>query len=159
MPLQRLLSPRALPGLLIALLGVGLLLNNLGYVDIGGLRRFWPMLLVALGAQLAVNRNSRVLGGAAMVLGGALQLSELGWIDLRFDDLTRLWPLVLIAVGVNLVARQGGRDNMVGGGLLTAVGAYFLASNFGLISFSLWQLWPVAVIVVGFSMIYKALGR
>ena len=99
MTARSLLSPRALPGLLIAALGVLLLLNNLDVLDIGGLRRYWPLLLVALGVQIALDKGSRIAGVALIVVGAALQLSTLDLIDIDWKTVLRFWPVILIAVG------------------------------------------------------------
>lgn len=46
--------------------------------------------------------------------------------------------------------------NIVGGGILIALGAAFLAHNFGWLSFSaLWKFWPVILIALGLSMIFS----
>jgi len=44
--------------------------------------------------------------------------------------------------------------NKIGGWILIVLGAAFLASNLGWISFaSLWKFWPIVLIVLGMSMI------
>ena len=48
---------------------------------------------------------------------------------------------------------------LIGGGILVTLGAYFLASNFDLISFSVLELWPILVVLAGIEMLRKALGR
>ncbi|MCB9385562.1 MAG: hypothetical protein H6509_13180 [Bryobacterales bacterium] len=149
-------SPRVLPGLIIAALGALLLLNNFDILDIGQLRKLWPLLVVALGLHWAIEGNNKVLGGLVAAAGVALQLDKLGWVDVEWRELWRYWPVLLIAGGVGMMMQRGGRDNQFGGALLASIGAYLLASNLGWIQVEMWQLWPVAVILLGVAMIRKA---
>jgi hypothetical protein len=153
---SRWISPRALPGLIIAALGGLLLLHNFGVLDIGRAIKLWPMLLIAFGLHLAVEGRNKVFGALVVVAGVALQLDKLGWVDVEWRHMWRFWPVLLIAVGVGMMVQRSGRDNLFGGALVTSLGAYFLASNFNLIQIDLWQLWPVAVILLGIAMIRKA---
>ena len=49
--MKKLPSARIIPGLIILALGVALLLHNFDLVSFGELRKWWPMLVVALGVQ------------------------------------------------------------------------------------------------------------
>jgi hypothetical protein len=151
------IRPRALPGLVIAALGVLLLLHNFDVFSLGDLSRLWPMLFIAIGLQWAIEGRNKVFGALVAVTGVALQLDVLGWVDVRWRELWRFWPVLLIAVGVGMVIRRGDRDNVFGGALIAFLGVYFLASNFNLIRFDLWELWPVAVILLGIVMIRRAM--
>lgn len=155
--MKRLVSPRIIPGLIILALGVALLAHNFELVSFGELKKWWPMLVIALGVQWAVEGRNKLFGALAVVAGGALQLDTLGLVDVEWRRMWRFWPVLLIAVGLGMILQKGGRDNMFGGALIMSLGAYFLASNFGLIRFDVWQLWPVAVILLGVAMIRKAM--
>lgn len=159
MPVRNLLSPRVLPGLIVAAAGVTLLLNSFDIVDLGGITRFWPLLLVALGAHLALEGGNRTFGAIVAAVGVTLQLDNLGMLTISIRDVMRLWPVVLIALGVQMLIRPKGRDNSVGGIILLSLGSYFLARNFGLVDFGLQQLWPIAVIAAGVGMLRKAMTR
>ena len=159
MPVRNLLSPRVLPGLIVAAAGVILLLNSFDIVDLGGITRFWPLLLVALGAHLALEGGNRTFGAIVAAVGVTLQLDNLGMLTISIRDVMRLWPVVLIALGVQMLIRPKGRDNSVGGIILLSLGSYFLARNFGLVDFGLQQLWPIAVIAAGVGMLRKAMTR
>ena len=159
MPAKNLLSPRVLPGLVVAAAGVILLLNSFDIVNLGGLTRFWPLLLVALGAHLAIEGGNRVFGSILAAVGVALQLDNLGMLTINIRDVMRLWPVLLIALGAQMLIRPKGKDNSVGGIILLSLGAYFLARNFGMIDFGIQQLWPIAVIAAGVAMLRKAMAR
>jgi hypothetical protein len=159
MPAKILLSPRVLPGLVVAAAGVILLLNSFDILDLGGIARFWPLLLIALGAHLALEGGNRTFGIIVAAIGVALQLDNLGMLTIDIRDVMRLWPVVLIALGAQMLIRPKGKDNSVGGIILLSLGSYFLARNFGLIDFGLQQLWPIAVIAAGVGMLRKAMAR
>lgn len=159
MPAKNLLSPRVLPGLVVAAAGVILLLNSFDIVDLGGIARYWPLLLIALGAHLALEGGNRTFGVIVAAVGVVLQLDNLGMLNINIRDVMRLWPVVLIALGVQMLIQPKGKDNSVGGIVLLSLGSYFLARNFGLIDFGLQQLWPIAVIAAGVAMLRKAMAR
>jgi hypothetical protein len=47
-------------------------------------------------------------------------------------------------------------SNKIGGWILIAVGALFLAHNFGLLSFhAIWKWWPVLLIALGASIVFR----
>jgi len=95
-------------GVAIALVGLVILLDNLGIVAAKNLYRFWPMILVAFGVMYFFSRGSRVWGAMLTVFGLLLQLDHLGIINLTWG---MIWGLGWIAVGVavmwgSLVARR-----------------------------------------------------
>jgi hypothetical protein len=159
MPAKNLLSPRVLPGLVVAAAGVVLLLNSFDIVDLGGIARFWPLLLIAFGAHLALEGGNRTFGAIVAAVGVTLQLDNLGMLTINIRDVMRLWPALLIALGAQMLIRPKGKDNSVGGIILLSLGSYFLARNFGLIEFGIQQLWPIAVIAAGIGMLRKAMAR
>ena len=153
---SRFVSPRALPGLVVAALGALLLLHNFDVLDIGRASKLWPLLVIAGGLQWAIQGRNKVFGGLVVATGAALQVDTLGWVDVEWRQMWRFWPVLLIAVGLGMILQRGGRDNAFGGALIASLGAYFLASNFHLIRIDVWQLWPIAVILLGVAMIRKA---
>lgn len=99
--------------IVLILLGVLFLLNTLGLTEFG-LDRFWPLILIALGAwlfarnwglagsscsgcQCARCRTRRIMGPAMLVTIGALfLLQNLHESSLGFH---RTWPVILLVVG------------------------------------------------------------
>src|SRR6185436_12494563 len=108
------LTPRLLVGLAIALFGVVLVLDRLNLAVAGQVLRFWPAVIIAVGALLFV--QSRPVGGGAngvivMIIGAWLLLNSLGIVQVRFWEL--FWPIVLIGIGTMLVMqtlRRRSRD-------------------------------------------------
>jgi len=100
-----LLSARLIVGFGIALFGVVLVLDRLNLVSAGEVLRWWPVVLIALGA--VVFRQSRRAGGSGAngviltLVGAWFLLNSVGFLRVRFWDV--FWPLVLIAVGSMLV--------------------------------------------------------
>jgi predicted membrane protein len=87
-------------GALIVAAGVALLLDHMGFIYIGSLFRFWPMILIFFGVGHVFTPANRVWGVILLVVGAVLQLNNLGITHLRFAD---MWPIAIIAVGLLLM--------------------------------------------------------
>ena len=99
-----LMTPRLIVGLAIALFGVVLVLDRLNLVVADQALRWWPAVIVAIGAMIFA--QSRRIGGGingviVMLIGGWLLLNTLGILRVRFWEM--FWPLVLIGIGSVLV--------------------------------------------------------
>lgn len=87
-------------GALIVAAGVALLLDHLGFIVLGSLFRFWPMILVFFGVGHLFTPSSRAWGVILVSIGALLQLDKLGIIRFSFAE---MWPIAIIAVGVFLM--------------------------------------------------------
>jgi predicted membrane protein len=87
-------------GALIVAAGVALLLDHLGFIALGSLFRFWPMILVFFGVGNLFTRSSRAWGVVLILVGAVFQLNSLGITRIRLTD---LWPLAIIAIGLVLM--------------------------------------------------------
>jgi predicted membrane protein len=87
-------------GALIVAAGVVLLLDHLGFITIGSLFRFWPMILIFFGVGHLFAPSNRVWGLILIVVGAVFQLNNLGFTRIGFGD---LWPIAIIAVGLVLI--------------------------------------------------------
>lgn len=150
---------RILPGLLILLLGVLLLLDSLGVMSFGSVVTFWPLALVAFGVHVATGGGNRILGGLLALVGVALQVENLGWVDVRWRQVWNWWPLALMVVGILILLKPSKRENLFWGGAFTAVGAFYQGRHLGWFDVDLWALWPAAVIAAGIGMMRKAWGK
>jgi predicted membrane protein len=101
-----LMTPRLIVGLAIALFGVVLVLDRLNLVVADEALRWWPAVIVAVGA-LIFTQSRRIGGGVngiiIMVIGGWLLLNTLGVLRVHFWDM--FWPLILIGIGSVLVSQ------------------------------------------------------
>ena len=98
--------------LLLIALGALFLLGNLNIVpvDIG---TYWPVILIAIGAwRLLASRGRRLGFPIALIVVGAIFL-VLNLDVLPFGALGSIWPILLIAIGVVIAAGAifGGRRN------------------------------------------------
>lgn len=84
-------------GIILALIGLAFLLNNMGYISIGYLWRFWPLLIVLVGIFHVTSRERRLWGIFLMAGGVLLQLNQLGITHFGW---AQFWPMVLIAIGL-----------------------------------------------------------
>jgi hypothetical protein len=92
---------RLFTGLVIVLLGAIFLADNLGFVDVGSIGRFWPAILILLGIGSIVRPGHR-RGGAWLLFLGVL-------FFLHTFDVFRLrdsWPLFIVAAGVGMIWRS-----------------------------------------------------
>ena len=104
-------TPHTFIGVSLALLGVVLTLDNLGFVDAQAVWRFWPILPMLIGVLYVVQgRQPREwLVGAGWLAGGtAFLLRALDVFQFRLADFL---PLLLVALGLKVLfgRRQRGR--------------------------------------------------
>jgi len=145
--------------LLILLLGVLLLLDSLDVMSLGSVILFWPLAVIAFGLHMATGGGNPILGGLVALIGAALQVEKLGWVDVRWREVWSYWPLLLMAGGILILLKPSKRENLFWGGAMVAVGAFYQGRNLGWFDVDLWALWPVAVIAAGIGMMRKALGK
>jgi hypothetical protein len=103
-----------------------------------------------------------LLGLAILVFGVLSLLSNVGVVDLHWND---LWPLTILGAGIAFelgffLNRQGNVGLLVPGGILTVIGAVFLiATVFGWDTIE--HLWPFFVLApaAGLFQLYLFGGR
>lgn len=91
---------RMLPGLVLVLIGTVILLDHMGILSIHQVWKFWPVILIVVGATRFLEPQNRVFGVLMMALGGLFLLGTLGYLRLTAAD---FWPIVLIAIGLGLI--------------------------------------------------------
>ncbi len=106
-------------GLILMVLGAIFLLDRQGLWDAGGLRSWWPLIVIAIAV-------GKLLGGDGGRRGNALWLLFVGvWLLVNTQHLFGLtwhdsWPILLIGFGVMLTGRallaRRGADQEVGDG-------------------------------------------
>ena len=94
------LNTRVLPGLILMIIGAAILLDHMGILSLDRLWRFWPMILIVVGAMRVMEPCSRVSGVLLMIVGTLFQLGTLGYLRITAAD---FWPIALIAIGVALI--------------------------------------------------------
>lgn len=102
-------------GLVIVTLGILFTLDNLRVIEARDYLRFWPVVLVAIGAvQVTQARSSaRVVGGGIWILlGGALLGRQMGLLPPNVRD---YWPLILVLLGGYVVWQSLNRPGPSGG--------------------------------------------
>jgi hypothetical protein len=97
------ITPHTAIGVSLALLGVVLTLDNLGFVKAGAVIRFWPLIPMLVGTAYVVQgRQLREwgIGVVWLLVGTAFLLRNL---DVFHFNLVDFLPLVLVAVGVKVI--------------------------------------------------------
>jgi predicted membrane protein len=100
------MTPRLIVGAAIALFGVVLVLDRLNLVFADEVLRWWPAVIIAVGALIFT--QSRQTGGGVngviiMIVGSWLLLNSVGILRVRFWEM--FWPMVLIGIGSVLVTQ------------------------------------------------------
>ncbi len=93
-------------GVILIGLGVIFLLQNLGMVDAGRPRDWWPVILIGFGVASLVapkDPGDSATGAAVAALGAFFLLRNFDVIDWRFQD---IWPAFLVVAGISLIARS-----------------------------------------------------
>lgn len=92
-------------GMVLIALGLVLALGQARILDLEGLGRFWPLLLIGIGIvkfRQPIEDGQRAVGAALLFAGGFFQvLSVLSW--------GRVWPLALVFLGGLLMWRAAAR--------------------------------------------------
>ena len=98
----RLNSALLVVGIGLVLLGCLLALEELTYFNFGGIRvmRFWPIIIIALGAVRLFESGFRSIGGWIITAVGALLLTH-NVTGRSMGDL--IGPFILVAVGIFIV--------------------------------------------------------
>ncbi|MGB2663960.1 MAG: DUF5668 domain-containing protein [Candidatus Acidiferrum sp.] len=91
---------RVLPGLMLVIIGTAILLDHMGILPVDRIWKFWPMILIFVGATRFLETRNRVFGLMLMIVGTLFQLSTLGYLHITVAD---FWPIILIAVGLGLI--------------------------------------------------------
>jgi predicted membrane protein len=90
----------AVVGGVVCLVGLLLLLDHLNIISVDHLWRFWPLILIAVGAAHLADPGRRPWGAVVLTVGVIFLLSSLN--ILRFDW-AELWPLAIIVAGGMMV--------------------------------------------------------
>jgi len=97
----------AIFGIVLTVLGVALLLDNLGYLEFRDIWKFWPVVFIAMGIGriLGSRRPSGWIWGGLFILAGALYLGRnLGYLSFHIDA-RLIGPLLLIGFGLMMLVR------------------------------------------------------
>ena len=96
-------------GALVVIVGVFLLLDNMGIVQVEHIWRFWPLFLIGLGLSKVLSSSewlAKVWGGVVAGVGLLLILENFGLFHINFN---LVWPLVVIGFGLSMLWRGVGR--------------------------------------------------
>lgn len=102
-------TPQFVIGVCLILFGVLLTLDRLQIVDAAESLRFWPVVLIALGGWIVLERGAtgRSLPGFVMIfIGSLLLLNTLGVVRVSVWEL--FLPLLIVLVGARLIMQTPG---------------------------------------------------
>ena len=142
-------------GVIVGLLGILFTLQNFGLLSLGDVQRFWPLLVVAVGLCRVFERSGRVEGLILLIVGGGVQLSNLGLFALPVHEVVRYWPLTVVAVGLWELALSQSIRAMVEGFAIASLGMWLQFSYFGVVHISSYRPWPLVLVAVGGLMVWR----
>jgi predicted membrane protein len=102
-------------GIILAGIGVLLLLQNLGLPYFDDMERFWPVILIVVGAvqgTRSVGMGGRIWSGAVFTAGLVFLANNFGFI--HGDVWKFFWPGILILIGLGMLARTIDRQSYGG---------------------------------------------
>jgi predicted membrane protein len=104
-------APRFIIGVFIVLMGLALLLDQLGVVSARHVTRFWPVVLIALGLATLTRgrRRGSVTGLVLIIVGTWLVLNQLGMVFIAPWEF--IWPLILVVIGARVMMRRSDDNN------------------------------------------------
>ena len=109
-----------LVGIFIILIGIILLLNNVGIITVSiGLlaTTYWPVVIILVGLNFIINRGStgEIISGLVFVCIGVLLLGKsTGLLQINLALLWNLfWPIIIILIGFTLLFghKSNGKSN------------------------------------------------
>lgn len=103
-------------GVIFVAVGVLFTLDNMGVLEAGRLRGYWPLFMIGFGLPSVIapkDTGESVFGVLFTAAGSFLILRNLDLVDWSFRD---AWPLFLVLAGVtllgqSLLARRGADQN------------------------------------------------
>src|SRR4051812_22683753 len=95
-----------------------------------------------------------VFGLLVVAFGTAMLLDNLRILDA--GNLLRYWPFGMMAVGVSYILRADSRSQRIFGGILTVVGALFVAEIFFFVRLDIWRWWPLFIVFIGVKLVSRA---
>ena len=142
----------------LAIVALGLVLTTLSFSagEAWSTQRFWPLLVAVFGAMRIAEQPRRVEGWILLIIGGAVQLANLGLFVLPGREVVRYWPLAVVLVGVWELVSSRSMGAKVEGVAVVFLGAWLQLSYFGAVHVSSYRLWPLLLSAAGGVMVWRS---
>ena len=99
--------------------------------------------------------TGRLIFGLVLVACGLMwTLENLGVPGV--DEFLRWWPAALVIYGLMRITGLDGTRRVASGVIVTLIGSWLLAREFGIIHISIFRLWPVWLIIVGSVLVWRS---
>ncbi len=149
------IDSRVPAGLAIAALGIVLTVLSFTAHDTWSIARYWPMLVVGFGVIRIAEQSSRPAGWVLLIVGGAVQLANLGLYVLPGREVVRHWPLTVVLAGIWELAAGRSTGAKVEGFAVVFLGVWLQLSYFGAAHISLYRPWPLLLVAIGAVMVWR----
>lgn len=100
------LDTRIIIALFIIVVGVVLLLENMGFIGNVEIWEWWPVILIAVGLSQIINarKGGQSVGGIITLLVGVVFLGNN--LDIFYLEWSVIWPVFLILLGVMMIKKH-----------------------------------------------------
>jgi hypothetical protein len=142
-------------GLAIVALSMVLLVLGFSAREAWSIQRFWPLLVVGFGVLRIVEPWRRIGGWILLVVGGIVQLSNLGVFGLPQRELVRYWPLIVVLVGLWELVKARSVGAKVEGIAVVLLGSWLQLSYLGAPQISSYRTWPLVLAAIGAWMVWR----
>ena len=95
-------------GVLLAAFGVGMLIDRTDLVDMPGVNRLWPVVLIAVGITHFMGPQADIRHGAGLIATG-LWLLLVTLTRLEFRD---TWPMLMVIFGLTTIWRASAANRV-----------------------------------------------
>ena len=100
--------------------------------------------------------TGRLVFGLVLVACGLMwTLENLGVPGV--DEFMRWWPAALVVYGLVRITGLNGPRRVGKGTIVTLIGGYLLAREFGIIHISIFHLWPLWLVIVGSLLVWRSM--
>ena len=151
------IDSRILAGLATVALGAVLTVLSYSSHQAWSTQRFWPLLVVGFGVIRIAERSNRIAGWLLLIVGGAVQVSNLGLFVLPAREAVRYWPLTVMLAGLSETVLSQSRGAKGEGLAVLCLGGWLQLSYFGASHISSYRPWPLVLAAVGAVMVWRGL--
>ena len=145
----------------LAIVAAGAVLTALSFSthQSWSIQRFWPLLVVGFGLLRIAGQSRQIAGWILLIVGGAVQLSNLGLFVLPGREVVRYWPVIVVLVGLRVLVWSRSPGAKVEGFAVAFLGVWLQLSYFGATHISSYRPWPLALAGIGGVMVWRGLRK
>ncbi len=96
-------------GVALIIFGILMMIQQFGYIQIGSIWDYWPLIIIGVGVfHLSNNRHSILTGLTIVSIGVVFQLDQFGFVN--FWEI--FLPLLLVIIGLSMILKKSKKSNL-----------------------------------------------